>query len=295
MENRRYQAQFNINHYPYVTSHCLVNVSCCLPPAAEQLLCATFSQISWWTQQHDATTPLEKFICSFLGNDVNIFAHQQIYIYVIAYDIYEKRRTVMLYIYICICIYIYIYIKWTVFVNVYVSCCLPPAAEQLLCATFSQISWWTQQHDATTPLEKFICSFLGNDVNIFAHQQIYIYVIAYDIYEKRRTVMLYIYICICIYIYIKWTVFVNVTTKSAQHAHDCYNCWKKSNTNSSHMYDHGFMDNTNRQAVKYWLNPQTSDVPLTSWRQPFCNHLYIWLEFGLFSTIIYIYISYIWY
>ena len=40
--------------------------------------------------------------------------------------------------------------------------------------------------------------------------------------------------------------------------------------NSSHMYDHGFMDNTNRQAVKNWLDSQTRDA----------------FEFGLFSTII---------
>ena len=32
-------------------------------------------------------------------------------------------------------------------------------------------------------------------------------------------VYIYIYIYTHIYIYIKWTVFVNVTTKSAQHAH----------------------------------------------------------------------------
>ena len=41
--------------------------------------------------------------------------------------------------------------------------------------------------------------------------------------------------------------------------------------NSSHMYDHGFMDNTNRQAVKNWLDSQTRDASLTSWRQPFCK------------------------
>ena len=37
------------------------------------------------------------------------------------------------------------------------------------------------------------------------------------------------YETIYIYIYIKWTVFVNVTTKSAQHAcaDDCYYCWKR--------------------------------------------------------------------
>ena len=53
-----------------------------------------------------------------------------------------------------------------------------------------------------------------------------------------------------IYIYIKWTVFVNVTTKSAQHAHArMIAIIVENSSNSSHMYDHGFMDNTNRQAV----------------------------------------------
>ena len=46
---------------------------------------------------------------------------------------------------------------------------------------------------------------------------------------------------------------------------------------SSHMYDHGFMDNTNRQAVKNWLKSQTNDESLTSWRQPFCKCLTKWL------------------
>ena len=80
---------------------------------------------------------------------------------------------------------------------------------------------------------------------------------------------LYIYI----YIYIKWTVFVNVTTKSAQHAHArMIAIIVEKSPNSSHMYDHGFMDNTNRQAVKNWLDSQTRDASLTSWRQPFCNY-----------------------
>ena len=57
-----------------------------------------------------------------------------------------------------------------------------------------------------------------------------------------------------IYIYIKWTVFVNVTTKSAQHAHArMIAIIIEKSPNSSHMYDHGFMDNTNR-FVK-WLPP----------------------------------------
>ena len=133
-------------------------------------------------------------------------------------------------------------------------------------------------------------------------------------------------------IYIKWTVFVNVTTKSAQYAHArMIAIIVEKSPNSSHMYDHGFMDNTNRQAVKNWLDSQTRDASLTSWRQPFCKMifgdlqngclhdvreaslvcessqfltawrlvlsmkpwLYIWLEFGLFSTIIYIFILYI--
>ena len=65
------------------------------------------------------------------------------------------------------------------------------------------------------------------------------------------------YVYIYIYIYIKWTVFVNVTTKSAQHAHArMIAIIVEKSPNSSHMYDHGFMDNTNRQAVcKSQKNP----------------------------------------
>ena len=78
-----------------------------------------------------------------------------------------------------------------------------------------------------------------------------------------------LYIYIYIYIYIKWTVFVNVTTKSAQHAHArMIAIIVEKSPNSSHMYDHGFMDNTNRQAVKNWLDSQTRDASLTSWRLP---------------------------
>ena len=62
------------------------------------------------------------------------------------------------------------------------------------------------------------------------------------------------YVCIYIYIYIKWTVFVNVTTKSAQHAH-------------------------------------ARMIAIIVEKSPNSSHMYIWLEFGLFSTIIYIYIS----
>ena len=132
---------------------------------------------------------------------------------------------------------------------------------------------------------------------------------------------------IYIYIYIKWTVFVNVTTKSAQHAHArMIAIIVEESPNSSHMYDHGFMDTTNGQAVKNWLNSQTSYASLSSWRQPFCKFTkwlppwrkrritclciksvfdcltigiihetwsYVWLEFGLFSTIIYIYVRFL--
>ena len=73
--------------------------------------------------------------------------------------------------------------------------------------------------------------------------------------------------------------------------------------NSSHMYDHGFMDNTNRQAVKNckFVNLQNgclhdvrdaslvceSSQFLTAWRlvlsmKPWS---YIWLEFGLFQQL----------
>ena len=75
----------------------------------------------------------------------------------------------------------------------------------------------------------------------------------------------YIQNYIYIYIYIKWTVFVNVTTKSAQHAHArMIAIIVEKSPNSSHMYDHGFMDNTNRQAVKNWLDSQTRDASLTA-------------------------------
>ena len=61
-------------------------------------------------------------------------------------------------------------------------------------------------------------------------------------------------------------MFVNVTTKSAQHAHArMIAIIVEKSPNSSHMYDHGFMDNTNRQAVcKSQKNPlsdsQTAEV-----------------------------------
>ena len=63
------------------------------------------------------------------------------------------------------------------------------------------------------------------------------YAVQKDPNAKGVGIMIYIYIYVC-------------------------NCWQKSKL-------HGFMDNTNRQAVKNWLNSQTSDVSLTSWGQPF--------------------------
>ena len=106
-------------------------------------------------------------------------------------------------------------------------------------------------------------------------------------------ICIYVYMYIYIYMYIKWTVFVNVTTKSAQHAHArMIAIIGEKSPNSSHMYDHGFMDNTNRQAVKNWLDSQTRDAYLTSWRQPFCNGRTYDLSLDFFQQLyicIYIY------
>ena len=100
----------------------------------------------------------------------------------------------------------------------------------------------------------------------------FIYMITYHMYDTEVSYISVIYINI--YIYIKWTVFVNVTTKSAQHAHErMIVIIVGKSPNSSHIYDYGFMDNANRQTVKNWLNSQTSDASLTSWRQPFCKFI----------------------
>ena len=46
-----------------------------------------------------------------------------------------------------------------------------------------------------------------------------------------------------VYVYIKWTVFVNVTTKSAQHAHArTFDIIVEKVQTQSHLYDHGFLD-----------------------------------------------------
>ena len=56
----------------------------------------------------------------------------------------------------------------------------------------------------------------------------------------QTTILTCKYIYTYIYIYIKWTVFVNVTTKSAQHAHArmIATIIVEKSPNSSHMYDH---------------------------------------------------------
>ena len=89
------------------------------------------------------------------------------------------------------------------------------------------------------------------------------------------------YLSIYIAIYIKCTVCQRCHKEcpTSTCADDCYNCWKKSKLKS--YVRPGFMDNTNRQAVKNWLNPQTNDASLTSWRQPFF--------IKLFNNYIYIY------
>ena len=62
------------------------------------------------------------------------------------------------------------------------------------------------------------------------------------------------------YIYIYQMDCVNVTTKSAQHAHArMIAIIVEKSPNSSHMYDHDFMDNTNRQAVCKSQNNPLSD------------------------------------
>ena len=69
-----------------------------------------------------------------------------------------------------------------------------------------------------------------------------IYTYIHNIYN---ILCVYIYIHDIIYIY-KWTVFV----KSAQHAHArMIAIIVEKGPNPSHLYDHGFMNNTNRQAV----------------------------------------------
>ena len=63
--------------------------------------------------------------------------------------------------------------------------------------------------------------------------------------------------------------------------------------NSSHMYDHGFMDNTNRQAVKNWLDSQTRDASLTSWRQPFCKSVDC-LTIGIIHETMVVHMTWVW-
>ena len=84
----------------------------------------------------------------------------------------------------------------------------------------------------------------------------------FHVYGHYKDANIYMYIYI--YIYIKCTVFVYVTTKSAQHAHErMIAIIVEKSPNAGHLYEHGFMDTTNHQAVKNLLNPQTSDTSLT--------------------------------
>ena len=67
-------------------------------------------------------------------------------------------------------------------------------------------------------------------------------------------------------------MFVNVTTKSAQHAHArMIAIIVEKSPNSSDMYDHGFMGNTNCQAVcKSQKNPLSDSQTAEEW------HLFIY-------------------
>ena len=113
-----------------------------------------------------------------------------------------------------------------------------------------------------------------------------------------RGEFMYVLYDVYIYIYIykiKWTVFVNVTTKSAQHAHArMIAIIVEKSPNSSHMYDHVFMDNTNRQAVCKstvmiyrlpddwyypWNHGRTYDLSLDFFQQ-----LYIYIYSGSMGT-----------
>ena len=73
-------------------------------------------------------------------------------------------------------------------------------------------------------------------------------------------IYIYMYMYMHMHMYMHMYIYIYIYT---------YDCWKS--LISSHMYYHGFMDNTNRQAVKNWLKSQTNDASLTSWRQPFCK------------------------
>ena len=91
----------------------------------------------------------------------------------------------------------------------------------------------------------------------------------------------------CIYIYIKWTVFVNVTTKSAQHAHArMIAIIVEKSPNLSHMYDHGFMDNTNRQAC-LWIKSVFDCLTIGIIHENMVVHMtWVWT---FFNNYIYIY------
>ena len=81
-------------------------------------------------------------------------------------------------------------------------------------------------------------------------------------------------------------MFVNVTTKSAQHAHArMIAIIVEKSPNSSHMYDHGFMDNTNRQAVKTDLIHRQEMRPLRHGGSHFVNLQNVNLQNGCLHDV----------
>ena len=115
------------------------------------------------------------------------------------------------------------------------------------------------------------------------------------IYRMLKEMFIHTHICIYIYIiYIYIYIYIYQMDCVCQRYHkecstrtcadDCYNCWKKPK-----LKFYGFQCNSS--AVCESLKGFFCDLQ-TAWRlvlsmKPWS---YIWLEFGLFSTIIYIYI-----
>ena len=121
---------------------------------------------------------------------------------------------------------------------------------------WSGVIWCFYRSRPTYHCGYFIFSIIMNIV-LFIYNSHLIFIVSL-LNMKSANLQLNVVVHIrLVYIYIKCTVFVNVTTKSAQHAHArMIAIIVEKSPNSSHMYDHGFMDNTNRQAVcKSQKNP----------------------------------------
>ena len=90
---------------------------------------------------------------------------------------------------------------------------------------------------------------------------------------KMKTTNVYIHI------YQMDCVFDNVTTKSAQHAHArMIAIIVEKSPITSHMYDHGFMDNTNRQAVcKSQKNPLSDSQTALIYMKALCIIWMYWM------------------